>query len=277
MRRWIQEPLVHFVALSILVFGAYQIITSGRQTSERTIVITQTDIERLAALYAVESGVMPTEQDMRAIIIDQVQQEALAREASRLGMADEDTVVQRRLAQKMTFMLSDLGQVSPPSDQVLESWLAANADRFSQPLRLSFDHVFFSDPNDDRIRVVQTELADNSDTNWRSKGDPFMLQRRYAELPDREIVRLFGGEFFTGLRGLAPESDSTWQGPVSSALGTHIVRITSRSEPRMPNLDEVRDAVLRDWSETEQRRRTAEEIDAIVEQYDVVIEGATDN
>lgn len=277
MKRLIQEPLVHFVLLATLIFGAYQVVTSGRSTSERTIVITQADMERLASLYAVEAGALPTEQDMRAIIIDQVQQEALAREASRLGMAEDDTVVQRRLAQKMTFMLSDLGQIEPPSDEVLQAWLTDHADRFEQPLRLSFDHIYFSSETDPRIGSLLTELAENPDMNWRNTGDPFMLQRRYADLPDREIVRLFGGQFLTGLQALLPKADETWQGPVSSALGTHLVRITERTEARMPLLDEVRAAVLQDWSETEQRRRTTEEINAIVDRYEIVIEGATGN
>lgn len=277
MKRWIQEPLVHFVLLAILIFGAHQVVTSGRSSSERTIVITQADMERLASLYAVESGSLPTEQDMRAIIVDQVQQEALAREATRLGMAEDDTVVQRRLAQKMTFMLSDLGQIDPPSDDVLQDWLTERADRFAQPLRLSFDHIYFSSDNDPRMGSLLTELSEDPNMNWRNTGDPFMLQRRYADLPDREIVRLFGGQFLEGLQALSPSEDETWQGPVRSALGTHLVRITERADARMPPLDEVRAAVLQDWTEAEQRRRTAEEINTIVNRYDVVIEGVTKN
>lgn len=277
MTRWIQEPLVHFVLLAVLIFGAYQVITSGRQASERTIVITQADMERLASLYAVKSGALPTEQDMRAIVIDQVQQEALAREASRLGLAEDDTVVQRRLAQKMTFMLSDLGDVETPSDQVLEAWLEEHADRFEQPRRFSFDHIYFSAPDDPRIDAALEQLAGNPDLDWRGIGDPFMLQRRYADLPDREVVRLFGGVFLEELAALPTETDNTWQGPMSSALGTHLVRITQRTEARMPRLDEIRDAVLQDWTEAEQRRRTAEEIKVIVDKYEIVIEGAAGN
>ena len=115
MTKIVREPLVHFILLAVVIFGVYQWVTAARQSAERTIVVTQADLESLASLYAVEAGALPTEQDMRAIVTDQVQQEALAREARQLGMAEDDTVVQRRLAQKMTFMLSDLGQVDPPA------------------------------------------------------------------------------------------------------------------------------------------------------------------
>ncbi len=277
MTKLVREPLVHFVLLAVVIFGVYQWVTAERQSAERTIVVTQADLERLASLYAVEAGALPTEQDMRAIVTDQIQQEALAREARQLGMAEDDTVVQRRLAQKMTFMLSDLGQVDPPSDEVLDAWLQAHAERFEQPLRLSFDHVFFSDGDDPRISGILASLNDESETDWRGQGDPFMLQRRYAELPEREIVRLFGGQFAAELAALSDADDGTWQGPVRSALGTHLVRVNQRSAARMPELAEVRSAVVQDWTETEQRRRTAEEINAIVEKYDIVIEGVDGN
>jgi len=277
MTRLIREPLVHFVLLAVLIFGAYQLVTANRQSSERTITITQADLERLASLYAIEAGSLPTEQDMRAIVTDQIQQEALAREARRLGMAEDDTVVQRRLAQKMTFMLSDLAKVEPPSDAVLASWLEDHPERFSEPLRLSFDHVFFSDPEDPRVPDVLANLNAGSVSDWRGQGDPFMLQRRYADLPMREIVRLFGSKFATELGALEFADDGQWQGPVESALGGHLVRITQRTEARMPSLEDVRSAVAQDWIDHEQRRRSAEEIRAIVEKYEIVIEGAEAN
>lgn len=276
MTRLIKEPLVHFVLLAVAIFGLYHFVTSSRQSADRTIVITQADLERLASLYAVEAGALPTEQDMRAIVTDQIQQEALAREARRLGMAEDDTVVQRRLAQKMTFMLSDLGQVDAPSDDVLEAWLQDNRTRFERPARFSFDHVFFSAADDPRIGDVLASLNGAGDAEWRALGDPFMLQRRYADLPDREIVRLFGGQFAEQLTGL-PGNDASWQGPLSSALGTHLVRITRREDARMPSLAEIRSAVLQDWSEHEQRQRSAEEIRSIVDKYEIVIDGPASN
>ena len=276
MTRLLKEPLVHFVFLAVLIFGGYAWVTSDRGAAERTIVITQADMERLAALYAVEAGTLPTEQDMRAIISDQIQQQALAREARRLGMADGDTVVERRLAQKMTFMISDVSEVEPPSDDVLEAWLQENATRFEQPLRLSFQHVFFSDPSDARIGTVLSDLNADPAADWRNVGDPFMLQRSYAELPLREIVRVFGAAFAGELAPLEADT-SRWTGPVSSALGVHLVRVSARSDSGMPALDEIRSAVIQDWRDEEQRRRTAAEIDAIVSRYEVEIEGVTDN
>jgi len=273
MKRIVQEPLVHFIILSVAVFWLYQFVTSQRQASEHTINITRSDLERLSSLYAVEAGTLPSEEDMRALLVDQVQQEALAREARRLGLAEGDTVVQRRLAQKMTFILSDHGQIDDPGDQVLQTWFSENAARFEEPLRVSFDHVFFSNSSDPRVAKTLDMLNSSAQTDWRALGDPFMLQRHYEGTPKRELSRLFGRQFSDQLATLSNSDGSQWQGPVESALGLHLVRVTEQVEARMPQLDEVRSAVLQDWREHEQRRRTAEEISKIVDQYSIVVEG----
>jgi parvulin-like peptidyl-prolyl isomerase len=55
---------------------------------------------------------------------------------------------------------------------------------------------------------------------------------------------VFGKGFFERLAGLPP---GKWAGPVNSAYGVHLVRILESLSARMPPLEEVRDAVLRDW------------------------------
>jgi len=276
MTRLIREPLVHFVLLSIAIFGLYQLVSANRHSADRTIVITSADINRLASLYAVETGAMPTEQEMRGIMLDYVEQEALAREARRLGMAEDDTVVQRRLAQKMTFMLSDVSAIDTPSDDVLQSWLEANVERFELPVRVSFDHVFFSDANDPRMVSTLSALRSQAEAEWQGLGDPFMLQRRYTSLPERELVRLFGPSFADAVIASDAEEDGSWRGPVPSAFGAHLVRITARIPARMPALEEIKPDVLQDWRDHQQRARTSDKVAEIVDRYVIVVEGESE-
>ena len=57
----------------------------------------------------------------------------------------------------------------------------------------------------------------------------------------------------------------SWTGPIASGFGLHIVRVSERREGRVPALGEVRDAVMREWTndkrkelENERARRAAE-------------------
>lgn len=269
MHRIIREPLVHFVLLAGLIFLAHAWFSERSQSAANTIVVSQADLERLAELYAVEAGSLPGERDMRGMLVDHVEQQALAREARKLGMAEDDTVIERRLAQKMRFMLSDLDEIEPPSDEVLETWLSDHEDRFAEPARWSFQHVFFTDAEAPEIAEALNTLNSEEEADWRSLGEPFILQREYSELPAREITRLFGSGFTRAIQAL--EAGDAWQGPVQSALGTHLVRVRKQTDAYLPPLEDIRPAVEADWRNERQRERTAQEIQSIVDQYDVVM------
>ncbi|MGB3626825.1 MAG: peptidyl-prolyl cis-trans isomerase [Henriciella sp.] len=273
MTRLLREPLVHFIVLAGLIFAACGWFSQRAQKAEATITVTEADIERMSALYAIEAGNLPTSDDLRAMIADHVQQEALAREARKLGMAHGDTVIERRLAQKITFMLSGMDRLQPPADETLAAWYETNADRFTEPARWSFQHVYFSDPADPRLGPALASLNGDAATGWRQLGDPFMLQREYGSLPAREIVRQFGAAFLAKLETLEADPGA-WQGPARSSFGAHLVRIIDKTEARLPPLEQVRPAVEAAWKEEMQRERTAEAIDEIVGKYDVVIAGA---
>ncbi len=49
-------------------------------------------------------------------------------------------------------------------------------------------------------------------------------------------------------RQLADLEVDRWAGPIRSGFGMHLVRIDTRTDGRLPELEEVRDALLREWS-----------------------------
>ena len=279
-RRWpvlLREPLVHFIAAALLVFFAWNAMSATRATEQRTIRVTTGDLERLASIYAAESGALPSGEDMVAMVNDYVRDEALAREARRLKLDEGDTIVTRRLSQKMTFMVSDLAEEKTPDEETLREWYEAHPDRFTEPQKVTFSHVFFSEDVRGSATWADAEqalAALNAGADWQKTGDPFMLQRTYGELPLREAVRLFGPEFAAALATI-PASDA-WTGPVRSALGVHLLQVSVNSPARLRPFDEVHDAVLADWQDETRRETNEKAIQDIVARYRVVVEGVND-
>lgn len=271
MSRLYRDPLVHFTLAAALIFALFHFI-APRDSGRETIHISRADLERLAALYASESGALPEPDEMRALAADYVETTALAREARRLGLEDGDIVVERRLAQKMRFMVDDLTELPDPDDAALKAWFEANAGSFARPALYSFEHVYFRDPSDPRIKTTLASLAGSPAGDWRGMGDSFMLQRQYGELPAREITRLFGAGFAARVEAL-PLGEA-WQGPVTSALGVHLVRVTKRIAAETPTFEAVKGDVLLRWREEERRRANARQISDIVSRYTVSLEGA---
>ncbi len=270
----LREPLVHFVVAALAAFVAWHVIQDGRSRADSTIRITRGDVERLAALYASESGALPSQEDMAAMLTDFVRDEALAREARRLGLDAGDTIVNRRLAQKMTFMVEDLAEETTPSEDVLRAWLDAHPDRFTDPQMATFSHVFFSvdlrGARADMDARIALSALNSGAADWKGTGDAFMLQRTYGDLPIREAARIFGTEFAAALADL-PVSDE-WVGPVQSSLGLHLVRVTAASPARLRPFEEARDAVLADWREETRRAGNDAAIQKIIGRYKVEIE-----
>jgi hypothetical protein len=100
-------------------------------------------------------------------------------------------------------------------------------------------------------------------------GDPTLLQQRFERESDRYIASTLGRGFVQRLAGLPARG---WQGPVESVYGLHLVYVEQRVAGELPALEEVRDAVLRDWS-AEQRRQLNEEVyQELRQRYEVVIE-----
>ena len=276
-RSWpvlLREPLVHFILAALVVFFAWHLVSSGRASEARTIRVTTADLERLASIYAAESGTLPSGEDMVGMVNDYVRDEALAREAKRLGLDDGDTIVTRRLAQKMTFMVADLARTDTPEEIVLREWYETHADRFTEPQKVTFKHVFFSEDLRGAAAAADAKAALgklNEGGEWKSAGDPFMLQRAYGDLPLREVVRLFGADFAQTLAA-TPASD-LWTGPVRSALGLHLVQVSNNTPPQLQPFEAVRDSVLADWQDETRREANDKAIQDIIARYKVEVEG----
>ena len=242
------------------------------ERAEKTITITENDLERMAALYTAETGVLPPPEDMNAMIRDFARQEALVREARKLGLQEGDTVIDRRLAQKMEFIIADLQTGSQPRPSELETWYENNRDRFRTPARITFRHVFVSENSNLDPQTVLSSLSGSKPDAWKKMGDPFMLQRQYGSLPYRESVRIFGKAFSDTVFSL-PKKE-TWQGPVSSALGQHLVYVEDRIPAALPAYTEIKQAVLSDWQDNQRRKQNADAIAELISRYEVVIESA---
>ncbi|WP_273241333.1 peptidylprolyl isomerase [Hyphomonas atlantica corrig.] len=272
----LRDPLTHFVLAATLIFVAYSVWQNRSDKADSTILVTTGELERLAALYTSEAGALPSEADMAAMVSDLVRDEALSREARRLGLDRDDTIITRRLAQKMSFVVSDLAEDPEPTRDEMLDWHATHTERFTTPATLTFSHIYFSP--DVRGDGTETDAADtlaqlnaSSATALDNLGDPFMLQRQYGDVPLREVARQFGGEFANELSELSVSDE--WQGPLPSAFGLHLVKLESSTPASVIPFDDILDQVRKDWLENSRRIANEQAIQDIIARYTVEIEG----
>lgn len=273
LRAWLREPLLHFLAVGAAIFVLYRVVGDG-EDAPREIVVSEPQIEALAASFARTWMRPPTAAEIRGLVDDYVKEEIYYREAMALGLDRDDTVIRRRLRQKMEFISDDVAMAREPTDADLAAFLAANAESFADPPSLAFRQVFFS--SDRRgveaaadARRALGELA-ASPAAAVPAGDPTLLPPEMADAASREVANVFGEAFAAELESAPLER---WVGPFESPFGVHLVRISARTPGRVPALAEIRPAVVREWQATQQRNSNEALYEELRRRYQVRIEG----
>ena len=252
MKRLLREPLLHFLMLGAALFGVYGLARD--RTPDRTgqIVVTQSQIEQLAIGFTRTWQRPPTAEELTGLVEDRIREEVLYREAMSMGLDRDDTIVRRRLRQKLEFLIPDLAsQIAPPTERELEAYLRQHADKYRGEPTVSFEQVFF-----DRERRGKSAWPDavsavtrlngprGSAVNLDTVGDASLLPIELTRSAESEVARLFGGPFSQRLTKVPP---GRWAGPLESSYGLHVVLVREQVPGLVPEMASVREAVLRDF------------------------------
>jgi hypothetical protein len=276
MNRFFKEPLLHFLLLGAAVFAAYSLLSKRSAAGTDEIVVTMGQVEHLAAGFAKTWQRPPTAQELAALVQDRVREEVYCREALALGLDQEDTVIRRRLRQKMEFISEDLAAQLEPSEADLQAYLQAHPDVFRLEPVYSFRQVYVNPENHGEqlaydlqqllVKLNRTE----SEIDAELLGESLMLDYEFSEVPAGEIAKQFGQDFAASLRDIPFR---IWSGPVESGYGVHLVWISERSEGRLPELAQVRASVAREWSTARRLEVNEQFYRSLLERYSVRIEG----
>ena len=276
MRTWLREPLLHFLLLGTGLFLLYHWVRGGETDAPREIVVTQARAEALAENFAKTWMRPPTASEIRGLVDDFVKEEVFYRESIAIGLDRDDTVIRRRLRQKMEFVSEDVAESRQPTEAELQQFLAAHADRFVSAPTLSFQQVYLStDRRGDAARGAAERLlaelqAGRGPADPAQAGDPTMLPPSMERATPQDIANTFGEAFAADVEA-APVDQ--WTGPVESAYGLHLVRVSARTPAAQPTLAEIRPAVLREWQAAQRQQVNDAFYQSLRSKYEVRYDG----
>ncbi len=273
--RWLKEPLLHFLLIGAGLFVLfYQVSDEAAERADR-IVVTADDIDRMAALWARRWQRPPTSAELDGLIASRIREEVLYREARALGLEQDDTIVRRRMAQKMEFLFQDIAQPAEPTEAALETFLQQNVARFQESARFSFMHVYLSSDRrggqaaEDARLLLDDLRIQGAEADPAAVSDPLMLNHRVVDRSEREIARMLGREFADALSALPVKQ---WHGPIESAYGVHLVFIHERVAPRLPALAEIRDRVRTELLSVKRREANEVMYKELKSRYEIVVD-----
>ena len=251
MNSFLREPLFHFLLAGAVLFGVYAYAERGHGDVEQSnrIQLTIDDLSQMVLVFKSQWRRDPTPEQLRELVEDRVQEEVLYREALALGLEKDDTIVRRRMAQKMQFLAEDVAAAREPTSGELATWYEANREQFALPPRVSFRHLYFSPDRraeharDDAVAAL-TKLAGQPEGSNLVVADRFMFQEYYRDRAPDFLAKEFGPNFALAVAKMPAGS---WQGPFESGLGWHLVFIDTLTPGRIPAFEEVETDVKQAW------------------------------
>lgn len=272
--RWLRnEPMLYFVLLGAAIFAARPRLA---QTDRRDrIAVTRGRIESLATGFTLTWKRPPTASELEELIQDYIREEIYVREAIALRLDHDDTIIRRRLRQKLEFVSEDLIARAEPTTEQLRAWFDAHAEKFRTAQTITFDHVYLNRQRRaerlaDDLESLREALRHAGESPDLSRlGDPFLLETSFDRVAVSEARELFGDAF---ARAVAQLPLGEWSGPVESGYGVHLVRVRGRSGGLPGTFEDVRETVRREWLEEQRAASNAKFYDAQRKRYEVTVE-----
>jgi peptidyl-prolyl cis-trans isomerase C len=277
MKRLLREPLVHFLLLGGLLLAANAYVQRGRGgvESSKQIYLTLDELRAMDVYFQSQWHRQPTPDEFRSMVENKVREEVLYREALAMGLDKDDTIVKRRMAQKMQFLAEDVAAAHEPTTAELKAWFEKNGDKFTLPGRVTFRHLYFSvdrrgqHARDDAVEALGKLAGQPEDAKGvAALADAFMFQDYYGDRTTTELAKEFGPGFAQEVFRLKTGS---WQGPVESGYGWHLVFVDSNIPGRRPAFEEVESEVKTAWLSVQKAEAWQKAYDAMRGKYTVLL------
>lgn len=273
MTKLIKEPLVHFLLIGLVIFLVYG-LTARTGDSRDEIIISDSDLDHMVGLFRLQWQRNPTEEELIALVSKSIRQEILYREALKMNLDHNDEVVKRRLAQKMDFLSNDVSAlVNDPNDEELRRYFEKHADKYMEAFRFSFYQIVFRPENyEDPVQMAEKvldSLENASVEEMIAAGDVLSL-RNYFENVEATRLDIDLGSGFS--RQLEPLPLNKWTGPVKGGYGVHLVYITERNDPALPEFGQIRDLLVRDYVYDKEQESKDIIYEQLSKEYDIELQ-----
>ena len=292
MRKLLKEPLVQFLLIALVLLGGERVINADDYANEQYNILIDDQVllqfmqlqaktfkpnDAKAALEALNT------EDRQRLADDYARNEVLFREAMALNLNKNDQIIRRRLIQKMDYLAQGFyDEAQPLTEDDLRAYYAEHKQEYKKPASATFTHVFISSDSravedakgiaDALLQTLNTKLVPFE--NAPRFGERFLYNRNYVNRDDDEIGSHFGEDFQQQI--FAFEISDSWQGPVQSNYGWHLVLLKKNTPSYNPEFDESSSAVFADAQREQQRQTKRQAIDKLMAKYKISNQGQSE-
>jgi len=271
MRSILREPLFHFLLIGAFLFVVFNLANDQSSgIAHDKVLVSGGRIEQLTNIFARTWQRPPTREELQGLVDDYVLEEIYYRQAVAMGIDRDDTIIRRRLRQKLEFLTDDVATAIEPTDEDLSAYLAANEDVFRRQSTYTFEQVYINpDGFSGDLEGFVAEKLTALRAGEAPDGGIGLLPPSFEDAYRQEVDGSFGLGFSVVLDELPT---GQWLGPFRSGLGLHLVRLEARVDGTVPELDEIRPVVAREWANAKRIESRQKLNEMFLEDYEVVVE-----
>ena len=284
----IREPLFQFLLIAFALLLAEHLINGSSQIDDQyhirvddqvLVQYLQLRAKTFDQVEAVRVLNAMSAEGRQQLVDDYIREEVLFREALALNLDNNDQLVRRRLVQKMEYVAQGFYDDIPvPAEADLRAFYQQNLERYRKAPEITFTHVFIAAKEDEiaDTKAAAVKLLDQLNRgrvpfeNAPRYGARFLFNRNYVNREASEITSHFGETFQRQLFSL--QVTDSWQGPLLSNYGWHLVLIKRSAPSYIPNFEQLSATVLADVQRNQHQARLRKAINQLIAQYKITIE-----
>ena len=267
IKQLLREPLLHFLLLGAGIFIYYSLSRDIDDIAVDNIVVTRNQQAQLSANFQRTWMRAPNTAELTTLIENYVREEVFYREALALGLDRNDPLVRRRMQMKLEFMLDDLASLDV-SDDELTVFLANNKEKFVSDVQVSFQQISIKAPaNEADIDAMLARLNNGGAAS--ADAGLSLLPAGYDLATQTELSNRFGASFANDIVVLEP---GVWLGPLQSAYGAHLVKVTERVDAAQGKLADIRAIVAREYLVQKSKQQKEQTYQQLRKNYAISVE-----
>ena len=249
-KRILQEPLLHFLVVGSILF--FYLSNNDDSVQKEQIIISKGKINQLSVQFEKTRQRKATKEELQALIDNQIHEDLAFKHGEQMGLVENDTIIKRRVQQKIEFMLNDSIASIEPTQVELQAFMDKHKERYTIAPRYSFKHIYINPEKHENLDdYIETLKAEDLTLVFNERGDSVMLESVYQNISTAQIARLLGLKFAKSLDELPLKK---WVGPVKSGYGVHLVYIQNKEEKHLATLKELESKVKLDFRVDAQKK-----------------------
>ena len=158
-----KQPFIHFMLGGLAIF-LFSSLRGESSAGDDKIIVTVPQVERMAGLWTQTWQRPPSEAELQGLVRDHIKEEVYYREALKLGLDVNDTVIRRRLRQKMedhTFKNGE-DEIKLTASMGCAIIVEGRSLMDGRSLVRHADHGLYQSKEQGRNKVTFTEVQDKS-------------------------------------------------------------------------------------------------------------------